>query len=374
MTICFTENCSKQARYAYSKSDKFKFCKTHSSNDMVDIYSNRCAHIECDLLPVFAYSKSDKSKFCKKHATEDMIDVRNKKCDYPGCKSQPNFAYHKNDEFKYCKQHATEGMIDVKHMKCDYPGCKSRPNFAYRKSDKLKYCKQHAIEGMIDVAHITCANNECDLRPNFAYRKSDKLKYCKSHAVDDMIDVTHNLCASCCLFRGTKSKEYLCSQCFSFNNPDHILSRNYKTKELTFTKLLQQDLSEQGIPCVLDSKISGGCSRRRPDVFIDLLSHVLIIEIDENQHLSYNETCEYVRTIELNEDIGHRPMYIIRLNPDSYKLNGKSVRGCFDSKMKLNKKEFEHRYSTLFSTVLDLTATPPERLIESIELFFTETY
>jgi hypothetical protein len=156
-----------------------------------------------------------------------------------------------------------------------------------------------------------------------------------------------------------------------FTYPNHESSRNYRTKELSFTKQLKQDLELQGISCVLDSKISGGCSRRRPDVFIDLLTHVLIIEIDEDQHLSYNESCEYVRTIELNEDIGHRPMYIIRLNPDSYKLNGKSIRGCFTSKMELNKKEFTHRYSTLLSTVLDLTATPPERLIESIELFFT---
>ncbi len=216
-----------------------------------------------------------------------------------------------------------------------------------------------------------CSAKGCSKQANFAYHKSDEFKYCKKHAAGDMVNVKSKRCVSCGLFQVEKSKDYMCSQCFMFNNPGHVLSRNYRTKELTFTKQLKQDLSLSGIDCTLDSKISGGCSRRRPDVFIDLLTHVLIIEIDEDQHLSYNESCEYVRTIELNEDIGHRPMYIIRLNPDSYKLNGKSIRGCFTSKMELNKKEFTHRYSTLLSTVLDLTATPPERLIESIELFFT---
>ncbi len=297
------------------------------------------------------------------------------KCSAENCSKRANFAYHKSNEFKYCKKHAAGDMIDVKNKKCSHNDCDSlNPVFAYHKSDEFKYCKKHAAGDMIDVKNKRCAHPDCDsITPVFAYHKSDEFKYCKKHSVEGMIDVKHKRCVSCGLFRVTKSKDYMCSQCFMFNNPNHEYSRHYRTKELTFTRLLQQDLSEQGIDCILDSKISGGCSRRRPDVFIDMLTHVLIIEIDENQHLSYNESCEYVRTIELNEDIGHRPMYIIRLNPDSYKLNGKSVRGCFTVKMEVNKKEFGHRYSTLLSTVLDLTATPPERLIESIELFFTES-
>ncbi len=244
--------------------------------------------------------------------------------------------------------------------------------FAYSKTDKSKYCAKHKVPGMVDVKNKTCEEDNCDIIPAFNFPSQTKGIRCSDHRLEGMINVISKRCVSCGLFIVTNpQKEYMCHQCFMFTYPNHEYSRHYKTKELTFTRLLQQDLELQGIPCVLDSKISGGCSRRRPDVFIDLLTHVLIIEIDEDQHLSYNESCEYVRTIELNEDIGHRPMYIIRLNPDSYKLNGKSIRGCFTSKMELNKKEFTHRYSTLLSTVLDLTTTPPERLIELIELFFT---
>ncbi len=414
MAICSFDNCSKQAIFAHLKNDKLKYCKTHSSEDMIDVINKRCAHLDCNKIsPNFAYSKSDKFKYCKSHKADNMVDVINKRCAYQSCNSiNPIFAYTKNDELKFCKAHKVEDMLDIRHKRCAHPSCDHLPTFAYSKSDEFKYCKSHKAEDMVDIASKRCAHlgcrfinpvfantkNDklkfckthkaedmvdvkskkcthpgCDSRPVFAYFKSDELKFCKAHKAEDMIDVLSKRCVSCGLFHSTKSKDYMCHQCFMFNNPNHEFSRHYKTKELTFTKQLQDDLYKQGIECVLDSKIAGGCSRRRPDVFVDLLTHVLIIEIDENQHLSYNETCEYVRTIELNEDIGHRPMYIIRLNPDSYKLNGKSVRGCFDSKMKLNKKEFEHRYSILLSTVLDLTATLPERLIESIELFFTES-
>ncbi len=297
------------------------------------------------------------------------------KCSAKNCSvKNAIFAYSKTDKSKYCAKHKVPGMIDVISKTCEEDRCDTIPNFNFRGQTKGIRCSDHRLEGMIDVKNKTCEEDNCVKQPHFNFRGLKKGIRCADHRLEGMIDVISKRCASCGLFQATNpQKDYMCSQCFMFNNPNHEYSRHYKTKELTFTKQLKQDLLLSGIDCVLDSKISGGCSRRRPDVFIDMLTHVLIIEIDENQHLSYDESCEYVRTIELNEDIGHRPMYIIRLNPDSYKLNGKSIRGCFTSKMELNKKEFTHRYSTLLSTVLDLTATPPERLIDSIELFFTES-
>jgi hypothetical protein len=50
-----------------------------------------------------------------------------------------------------------------------------------------------------------------------------------------------------------------------------------------------------------DKVIEGGCSKKRPDLFIDFGSHCLIIEIDENRHTNY--ACEQKRMILLYEDI-----------------------------------------------------------------------
>jgi hypothetical protein len=43
------------------------------------------------------------------------------------------------------------------------------------------------------------------------------------------------------------------------------------------------------------------------------------IEIDENQHVAYDCSCENKRIMELSQDVGHRPIVFIRFNPDGYK-------------------------------------------------------
>ena len=68
-----------------------------------------------------------------------------------------------------------------------------------------------------------------------------------------------------------------------------------------------------------DKKIQDGCSTRRPDLFLDLGYQIIIIEIDENQHIDYDCSCENKRIMELSQDVGHRPIVFIRFNPDDYK-------------------------------------------------------
>ena len=63
-------------------------------------------------------------------------------------------------------------------------------------------------------------------------------------------------------------------------------------------------------------KQTSGCSRRRPDVYIDKFTHIVITECDENQHK--DTSCENKRMMELFQDFGNRPIVYIRFNPDSY--------------------------------------------------------
>lgn len=72
----------------------------------------------------------------------------------------------------------------------------------------------------------------------------------------------------------------------------------------------------------LDKRIEGGCSKHRPDGFIDVSTHVVIVEIDEDQHHSYDEMCENRRMMELSIDVAHRSIVFIRLNPDEYVKDG----------------------------------------------------
>ena len=77
-----------------------------------------------------------------------------------------------------------------------------------------------------------------------------------------------------------------------------------------------------------DRQIDDGCSRKIPDWFRDCLTHSLLFECDEDQH-KYT-LCETKRMMALFQDLGNRPLIILRFNPDKYKnKEGNTIRGCF---------------------------------------------
>ena len=114
---------------------------------------------------------------------------------------------------------------------------------------------------------------------------------------------------------GSQWKPY-CFRCYCVLHPDAIIPRKYKLKEHHVVDYLKKHFLDT-FTMRFDKIVEGGCSRRRPDVFIDFGSHCLVIEIDENRHINY--TCEEKRMIELYEDIGFRKIVFLRMNPDQYK-------------------------------------------------------
>ena len=78
-----------------------------------------------------------------------------------------------------------------------------------------------------------------------------------------------------------------------------------------------------------DKKIQDGCSKRRPDLYLDLGYQLIMIEIDENQHMDYDCSCENKRLMEPSLDVNHRPMVFIRFNPDDYKEYDKNITSCW---------------------------------------------
>ncbi|GAQ90073.1 hypothetical protein KFL_005960030 [Klebsormidium nitens] len=107
------------------------------------------------------------------------------------------------------------------------------------------------------------------------------------------------------------------------------VSRNYKVKEQHFTDYIEAAgvLSEDaGI--TFDKRIQGGCSGRRPDIFVDLYTHTVHCENDEDQHRS--TTCENKRLMELFQDAGNRPQVQLRFNPDGFtSADGTRYPSCF---------------------------------------------
>jgi len=124
---------------------------------------------------------------------------------------------------------------------------------------------------------------------------------------------------------------------------------------------------------VNDKRVDGGCSKRRPDIFVDVLSHVVIVEVDENAHIAYDKTCENRRIMELSEDIAHRPLVFIRFNPDG-NSTGPSCWGVNGDSVAVVKRkravEWQDRLATLSRTVGFWITTIPDRTVELIKLFY----
>ena len=62
----------------------------------------------------------------------------------------------------------------------------------------------------------------------------------------------------------------------------------------------------------------GECVRYRPDFVFDAGTHFVVLEVDENQHMSYNCDCEQHRMINLSQAMG-MPTVFVRYNPYGYK-------------------------------------------------------
>jgi len=133
------------------------------------------------------------------------------------------------------------------------------------------------------------------------------------------------------------------------------------------------------IPFVFDKVINDGCHKRRPDMFVDCLTHVVICECDEKQHPVSRYPCESRRTMELFEDVARRPTVFVRLNPDSYISGGKRIKGCF--REDLNKDgekvltplpEWKIRAEELCRVFGSALTTVPTREITDVRLFYNE--
>ena len=187
-----------------------------------------------------------------------------------------------------------------------------------------------------------------------------------------MVNIRSKRCETCKLTRMNPKYKPNCARCHFYLNPDDPRIKNYKTKEHVYMTALLEKFPQ----FKLDKTINGGCSKRRPDGFLDLLTHVIIIEIDENEHKSYDDTCNNRRTMELSQDVGHRPIVFIRLNPDSYTLDDKRINGSFSltktGELKVVKKEFNKRLNSLIVSVETHMNTKPEKTISVEYLYFTE--
>jgi hypothetical protein len=230
----------------------------------------------------------------------------------------------------------------------------------------LKYSK------IINKKYNICIHKDCNKYANFNYKNELKALYCKQHKLPDMVDIKSKKCKLCDLIFSSKKYDYLCSSCYYYTNSDSVLTRNHKSKENQIISDLNKEFNNI---IIQDKTILNGCSKRRPDGLINLNDYNIIIEIDENQHLYYS--CENKRLMEIFKDLGNSPLTIIRFNPDTYKLDNKTIKSPFgitkvDGKLKIiNYNEYNIRLNKLIEIIKKNLNIIPDKEINIINLFYT---
>ena len=185
-----------------------------------------------------------------------------------------------------------------------------------------------------------------------------------------------SLCKSeWCEVRGIPKYDGYCLRCCINICPEIEVSRNYKTKEKDVVDRIKEIFPD--FNWIHDKKIEGGCSKRRPDLLLDIGSHIIILEIDENKHDDYECSCEHRRLMEISQDLGHRNVVFIRFNPDGYIKDDINITSCWKVDgngivviKKSKQKEWKERINILTEQIKYWIDNPVQKMIQIIELFY----
>lgn len=406
MVLCkFEGGCIKRASCNYQNIKSVMYCGTHKLSGMVITFANRCSEENCIKIANWNYQDKTKGLYCVLHKKEDMYDLKNKGCQHFSCKTGASFNYPGLSARLYCGVHRLEDMVDNKTIKCIESGCGSQashelycgkhsngikntktkrcieencdiiPTFNLKDEITRLYCKLHAKKDMVDISHKMCKYASCEIRPHFNLPRETELLFCKLHKTNDMIDVYHKRCILCNDIRiSNPIYKNHCLRCFMYTFPDVEICRNYKLKENYVTDFIKEKFSK--INFIFDKAIVGGCSRRRPDIFLDLFTHTIVVENDENQHDIHERICENKRSMQLFIDLGSRPIVFIRFNPDGYILDNKKICSSFvpnktNGILRIrNKNEWNSRLSTLKKCISKWIKNIPEKEVTEEFLFY----
>jgi len=414
--MCIYPECKKESSYGIEGKTKRLYCASHKLDGMVNLKQKNCIHSNCKIRPSYNLEGETKAIYCLKHKLIGMVNVRNESCIHTNCKTQSNYNFEGEKKPLYCSLHKLEGMINVKGKTCIHPNCKKYPNYNLEGEIKPLYCFSHKLEGMVDVKHKKCIELNCKLRPLYNMEEEKEAIYCFSHKKEGMT----NICIKNCIHTNCKTrasynlegeikplfcflhkldeminiraktcKTHLCGKqvnekydgyclrCHIHLFPDKPVSRNYKTKEFAVVEFVKNKF--ENYSWITDKMVSDGCSKKRPDLLLDLGYQVIIIEIDEKQHIDYDCSCENKRIMELSQDLAHRPIVFIRFNPDEYNNKEKKITSCWGLNgkgicivKKSKRDEWEERLTTLEHQI-NYWINPEnktDKTIEIIQLFY----
>lgn len=360
---CQHDGCTKQPGFGSIIDKKALFCKTHKQLDHVSVsnLSGRCQHIDCMKIPSYG-PIGGKKIFCSKHKDESHTRLR-RNCAHDGCFKTPNYGSMTDGKRRFCKIHKRSTDIVI-GRKCQFEGCLKNPFYGSPEDGIPKFCSLHKESSHI-LNKFKCQT--CLATANFGSPDDRRRVRCSKHKKGSDVDLVHKTCKSTfCDTSGNRKYEGYCAHCFKNLYPDRVEVRHLRSKELYVKNFIMTTFPD--IPWIHDKPILGGCSRRRPDLFADFGTHIVIIEIDEDQHAHYS--CESKRLCEIFQDAGNLPMHFVRFNPDRYLDDGKVHKSPWKNGAIVNTHEWNDRLLTLENYVRQCCLSKPTKEILIQELFY----
>lgn len=346
---CAYEGCTVTPRFNTKGVKPAVFCATHKLDGMIDVISQRCEFPECDTMATFNFAGKRGRRFCSQHKLDGMVDVKHKTCAHTGCtKVNAVFHYPGNKKGVFCAAHKQDGMINVISHRCAFVGgCDKHPIYNLPGENVGKFCVAHREPDMVDVVNRRCAFTDgCDVAASYGF-PGRVVERCKQHIEDGMIFKSKTKCkepkcnqpaiygggvheakacpthkkpehvnlvwrkCSKCDSTEILNQQSLCVQCDETTN-----FRKYypKVKENEIKKMLDEHGFEYDYDRVVD--LTKGV-KFRPDFRFHCGTHVVFLEVDENQH-KHRASREYARMTTISQAYDGLPVRFIRYNPDAY--------------------------------------------------------
>jgi hypothetical protein len=238
-----------------------------------------------------------------------MVNIRDKKykkyCEEKGCEILANFNLPGKKKGKFCSFHKLHNMIDIFSKKFYDDECNKRVWFG-TPGQSATSCAEHRTVGMIKYPKSRCVHPYCNNMSIYGYTLP---LHCETHQKKDEYNLVERICENCQLL-DILDKENNCSSCGDFKFGRVHLAKQKEVKSFLDTEKIKYES--------YDRAIDTSCGLERPDFLIDCDTHKVVLEVDENQHNSYNPDCEKARMINISQTIG-MPVIFIRYNPDKFK-------------------------------------------------------
>jgi len=303
-----------------------KFCKDCKEPCMVDVISKRC--IKCNIKrPIYNNNGETLPLLCRDCKEDDMVNVISKRC--IKCKEKhPSYNFEGLSNPLFCFACKELNMINVQNPSCTEQGCRKRAKYALP-GVIPSHCSTHKTDGMMKHPRRRCQGTEKDECKENATHGIDEPLHCEDHAQEGEYCLAERKCHQCGAL-DILNKQGVCVNICSLVEKDLLMKKRVKKHEEFIGKLLEAEIDVKStvIEMWRDSVIDSSCTLCRPDFAYHCGTHVVIVEVDEEQHRSYTN-CGYTKEEKLKAEqrrmyqIGTifqgSPIVFLRYNPDSYK-------------------------------------------------------